>query len=221
MDVLSIPSDSILKSANDIMFFYINNANLEGGYALLIEKEVDINMKNNLGYTPLLLAVRNNNYTFVNLLLEFMADPNTISDEISGSETTLTIAAENNYYDIASVLLDYGANPNEKNKLGYGPLHLAAKNGHLNMILLLITRGADPNLRDSFGNNAAYLAKKNGHMELLQFLPNPACVENEDLYEYSDQVRKQTKGYLDDEIKKYQNQLGKELKAKAAKNKKK
>lgn len=221
MDVLSNPSDSILKSANEIMFFYINNANLEGGYTLLIEREVDINFKNNSGYTPLLLAVRNNNYTFVNLLLEYMADPNCFSSEIAGCETPLTIASENNYYDIASVLLDYGANPNAKNKLGYSPIHLAAKNGHLNIILLLTTRGADPNLRDMFGNNASYLAKKNGHLELLQFLPNPLCVENEDLYEYSDQVRKQTKGYLEDEIKKYQNQLGKDLKAKAAKNKKK
>lgn len=46
------PSSSY-KTATEILMFYINNANLEGAYALLKEGEVDLEQKNVLGMTPL------------------------------------------------------------------------------------------------------------------------------------------------------------------------
>jgi len=46
-------SDSIHKTAVDILFTYINNCNLEAGLALIKDKEVDLNMGNSCGMTPL------------------------------------------------------------------------------------------------------------------------------------------------------------------------
>ena len=46
-------SDSINKTASDILMFDINNGNLEDAYALLKEGEVDLNLANKLGVTPL------------------------------------------------------------------------------------------------------------------------------------------------------------------------
>ena len=46
-------SDSIHKTAVDILFTYINNCNLEAGYAMIKDKEIDLNMRNSFGMTPL------------------------------------------------------------------------------------------------------------------------------------------------------------------------
>ena len=50
-------SDSIHKTAADILFTYINNCNLEGGLALIKDKEVDLNMRNSFGMTPLHVSI--------------------------------------------------------------------------------------------------------------------------------------------------------------------
>jgi hypothetical protein len=46
-------SDSSYKTATDILMFYINNSNIEGGYALLKDGEVNLEVKNKIGMTPL------------------------------------------------------------------------------------------------------------------------------------------------------------------------
>jgi hypothetical protein len=46
-------SDSIHKTACDIMLSYVNNCNLEAGLALIKDKEVDLNIGNSFGMTPL------------------------------------------------------------------------------------------------------------------------------------------------------------------------
>jgi hypothetical protein len=52
-------SESAYKTATDIMMFYINNANIESAYALLKDGEVNLEMKNILGMTPLLVYISN------------------------------------------------------------------------------------------------------------------------------------------------------------------
>jgi len=46
-------SDSIYKTASDILMFNINNGNLESAFALLKDGEVNLNLPNRLGITPL------------------------------------------------------------------------------------------------------------------------------------------------------------------------
>lgn len=46
-------SDSAYKTAADILTFYINNSNLEAAYALLKDGEVNLQVKNKIGMTPL------------------------------------------------------------------------------------------------------------------------------------------------------------------------
>jgi ankyrin repeat protein len=125
---------------------------------------------------------------FVNLLLDFGADPNSRKEYSLGYETPLLIACENNYFEIAKLLIDYGADPTAKGSSGLTCIHLAAKNGCLELCLLLISRGCDPNIRDDFGNNASYWAKKNNHNDLLQFLSHPLTVTPLENKEFRDQV---------------------------------
>jgi hypothetical protein len=48
-------SDSAFKSATEILMFYINNCNIESAYALLMDGEVNLEIKNLIGMTPLLV----------------------------------------------------------------------------------------------------------------------------------------------------------------------
>jgi ankyrin repeat protein len=181
-------SNSSYKTATDILMFYINNCNYESAYAMLKDGEVNLETKNLIGMTPLLQSVKNNNLTFVNLLLDFGADPNCRKEYQAGYETPLIIASQNNYFEIAKLLLDYGADPNSRDASGLVGLHYAAREGFFEIVLLLITRGCDPNIRDDLGNNASYWAKRNNRDNLLQILPPVACITPADNKEYRDLV---------------------------------
>lgn len=176
----NLTSDTSYKTALEIMMFYINNANIESAHALLKDQEIMIDMANDIGMTPLHQAVKVNNLSFVNLLLDYGANPNVVTEWRMGGETPLMIACVNNFFEIAQLLLDYGADPTAKNTQGLPCLHLAAMNGCLEIVMLLTSRGCDPNMRDGFGNNAAYWAKRNGYNEILKYLPNVVTLTPEE-----------------------------------------
>ncbi|KAH6850548.1 hypothetical protein B0I37DRAFT_116504 [Chaetomium sp. MPI-CAGE-AT-0009] len=83
----------------------------------------------------------------VELLLEYKADPNSISGEGSSAESALQWLARrhrlNSSLDYAKVLLRYGADPN------FGPrktpIYDAVKYGRSEMVKLLLQHGASPN----------------------------------------------------------------------------
>jgi hypothetical protein len=50
---ISETSDSSYKTATDILMFYINHSNLESAYFLMKEGEVNLEIKNHIGMTPL------------------------------------------------------------------------------------------------------------------------------------------------------------------------
>lgn len=47
------PSNAAHKTAADILASYINNANIEAVYALLQDGEVNLEVQNSVGMTPL------------------------------------------------------------------------------------------------------------------------------------------------------------------------
>jgi ankyrin repeat protein len=83
--------------------------------ALLIEFGGDTHAKSKAGYTPLLLAVLNNEIESAKTLLDHGAN---IEDTTPDGTTALSVAVVNAYYDLASVLLDRGANPNAEDPRG-------------------------------------------------------------------------------------------------------
>lgn len=82
----------------------------------LINKNVDINAKDKIGYTPLHAAVQENDIEIVKLLLGNGADVNA-KDNYGNSPLAKTML--NTPIEIFQILLNYGANPNEKNNFGY------------------------------------------------------------------------------------------------------
>ena len=140
---------------------------------MLVEFGGDIRARSKAGFTPLLLAVRNNRLDTVKFLLEHGADAN---DAVPGANNgpptaAINIAVLNADFELASLLLDAGANPNVRDARGY-PLHVvvwlhkpgappdfamsgldpqpvarpSGRMSHIDMLKKLLAKGADPNV---------------------------------------------------------------------------
>lgn len=83
--------------------------------------------------TPLTVAVSKGDITFIKKLIEYGADVNEISEDLS----PLMIAARYNKIEILNVLLANGANPSVKNEKGFTALKYAQLSNATEAIAIL------------------------------------------------------------------------------------
>jgi len=84
---------------------------------LITRYGADVNARNQLGETPLIMAARNGHIEKIKVLLDHGADINSQGSE--DGKTALIWAAHMNDADMTKLLLDKGANPNLKDRDGY------------------------------------------------------------------------------------------------------
>jgi ankyrin repeat protein len=138
---------------------------------VLIENGADINATttiDNIGYTPLDLAVTLDYVAVVQLLLENGAKPSRTKDGLE----TFHWAAEQGHLEILNLLLESepAFNLNIMDYNGFTLLALAAKQGHVAVASLLLAKGADPNMPTEHGLIPLHWAADNGHLDLVTLL---------------------------------------------------
>jgi ankyrin repeat protein len=138
----------------------------------VLNENIDINIKNEDGVTPLMKAVKyNNSLEVVNFLLDEGADANITN---SRGKTPLMYAAEyNNNPEIIKVLLKNGADVKVKG-VNEAPLALfAAENENLEVVKTLVGEGMETNVNDYHYNTALMLAaERNANPEVISYLIN-------------------------------------------------
>ena len=113
----------------------------------LLKLNLDVNIQNSKGETPLSIASKLGNLAIVNLLLENGAKIN-IKDSEYG-ETPLHKAVWNGNVEIVGKLLANGANGNIKdNQEGWTPLHVAVYTNNLKVIKKLLKYRAGIDVKD-------------------------------------------------------------------------
>lgn len=118
----------------------------------LLAKGVDINAKDDFGWTALRNAVFQENPAAVKILLANKADPN--SQDYRDGSTALHWAAQVGHTEIVVALLNAGANPNMRDTFsGSTPLMHAASSGKVATVRALISKGADVNATDKWGES--------------------------------------------------------------------
>jgi len=147
--------------------------------------------RNERGYTPLHLAVRDENVELVELLVKHVrTKQNPPQPSNSGSVvnlkdrtsesllacdtefgwTPLQHAAAQNSKDIIRIMGEAGVDPNIQDKRGCTALLLAARSSHLPCLKYLIKFGGDALLADSAGRTPFGEAAAAGHVEVVKFM---------------------------------------------------
>ena len=133
----------------------------------LIEQKVDINQKDERGYTALILATYNQSPDVAELLLKHGAD--TESGDATG-RTALMGASFQGDDKCVAILLDNGAKINGADVNGATALMYAVQFGRTSVVKLLIARNADPYIKDKRDFDAFYLAQQLDDPEILVIL---------------------------------------------------
>ena len=123
---------------------------------LLSEKHNALNCQDYSGRTPLHEAVRKNDSTIVNILLD--KHPQMVKYKCKHwQEVNQTLLS-------FEELAEYNA---DVCHCGYSPLHLAARHGHLEVAILLIKNGARLDDRDCTGATPVHVAACHNHANLI------------------------------------------------------
>ena len=125
-----------------------------------------INTKNEVGYTPLVLACYSGNEAVVSFLVDKV-------DNIDGTSTygtPLMAAVFKGYIKIVSILLKYGANPNMADDKGTTAAHYAVMLKNYNMVEQLVRAKANFDLKDNADKSALDYAKSFNDEKLNKIL---------------------------------------------------
>ena len=127
-------------------------------------------------WTPLHLAVHDEQPDVVNLLLERGADMEILS---SRGQTALYMASSLGSAEVVRLLIDHGADVNAEcadyedgKEVQWTPLHAAAYKDHPDIALLLLEHGANTEIRSSQNQTALYVASSRGLAEVVRLLIN-------------------------------------------------
>jgi ankyrin repeat protein len=132
---------------------------------LFLEGKVSTEIRNERGWTPLMLAAFSGQDAIVELLLKRGAD---VFSSDAGGNTALHWAAFAGYVNSAKLLIEHGADVDAHTNFGWTPLQQATARRHLEVVMLLINHGANLNLVASDGNTALHKAAASGYTEIIR-----------------------------------------------------
>jgi len=135
---------------------------------LLITRKAQVEARNKLGATALMIASMRGHADMVRLLLgKGKADPNAKGADGWGA---LGITVAGGSVEVMSLLLQHGADPNSSSTLGRTALLESALAGRLALCARLIEAGADMNVQTELGRTPLMEAARKGHLEIVQLL---------------------------------------------------
>ncbi|MEK6593279.1 MAG: ankyrin repeat domain-containing protein [Pseudomonadota bacterium] len=136
-------------------------------FELFMQAGVDVDYRNDVGWTPLMVAVFMGSEASAQMVLEAGADVHARDNLGYGP---MHWAAYQGFPGVIELLITKGANVNVMSDKGLTPLLQAAARGHGAAIKLLIARGAFINQPDKQGWIPLHKAVANGHLEAVQLL---------------------------------------------------
>jgi ankyrin repeat protein len=121
------------------------------------------------GFTPLIIAVYNNQVEVADFLLIKGAKAET-QDQNAGNTALMGVCFKG-YKELAEKLIEAGADINQRNNQGATALTFAATFGHLEIAKMLLEKGADVHAKDVRGKSSldhAIIQENEKMIELLQ-----------------------------------------------------
>ena len=164
----------VLSNEEEILFQKITEGDAKS-VQYLIDAKIDVNVQNENGMTPVMVACQAGHAGLVEELLRAKADVNI--QALSG-DTALIYAAEQHNQECLFALLDNGASPNISNHNGCSALILSAN--CLKCVQKLIAAGAEVNAMDANGKTPITNAAGAGNIDCIKhFIESGADVNNQ------------------------------------------
>jgi ankyrin repeat protein len=142
---------------------------------LFLSSGVDIDTRDEHGWTPLMVSTFNGKEEVALLLIRSGAD---VRAKDTAGYGPLHWAAFNGYSRVVKLLVEKRANENERSNHGLTPLLQAASRGHLLTVGQLIAAGAELNLPSNDGWTPLHKAAANGHTEIVKLLLAKGALRN-------------------------------------------
>jgi hypothetical protein len=134
---------------------------------IFLSSGVDLEVKDERGWTPLLIATANGKGSLAQLLINSGA--RLIVRDINGF-TPLHWAAFLGMSNIVVLLVAKGVDVDSQSKFKWTPLMQACTRGHQSVCSLLIAAGANLELTNSDGSTALEIASNKGNQEIVKLL---------------------------------------------------
>jgi len=180
---------------------------------IIDRKPNQINVQDELDFTPLHLASSKGHIEIVEFLLNHGAD---MELEIFDGETPLMLAAQHarhRQYETIKTLLEHGAKVNHKDENGRTALHNAAMHRGKEVINLLISYGADVNARNKYQSTPLHQAAMLNNIEAAKALvEHGADIFAKNFHDYS---KPRPEGMLFTPLRVTMNKTAKEIALKA------
>ena len=167
-DVNPVPSTlPTLYDGNTPLLAAMNGRNPMAMVALLIQRGVDVNLKDEHGTAPLHLAIHSGHGDLARLLIEAGADVQTANN---AGNTPVQVAAFAGLPEVIKLLVEAGAPVNVPDQVGDTPLHDAALQGQVEAARVLLEAGADVHAKNNAGKTPLDLARQHGHENMAAVL---------------------------------------------------
>uniref|UniRef100_UPI00398E5A1E CARD- and ANK-domain containing inflammasome adapter protein n=1 Tax=Pristiophorus japonicus TaxID=55135 RepID=UPI00398E5A1E len=154
--------------------------NLHRTVGILIEQGIDVNTRNGMQYTPLLLAAELGHTETVNVLLNKGAR---LDERTPNMNSALHLAVQTSSLSVTKLLIDQGM---DANIIGFGnqtPLHIASFHNQPLMIETLIRGGSKVNAVTKEAVTPLHIASQRGNRDTAECLiQNKADVNAKDRY---------------------------------------
>ena len=132
--------------------------------------DINVNVLNQNGATPLYMASQYGNVDTVKVLLKAGANVNQAE---KNGVSPLNMASQKGYVDTVKALLKAGGNVNQaRTDDGSTPLFIASEHGHFDIAKILIEAGADVNQAKIDNATPLYRATESGHVDIVKLLLN-------------------------------------------------
>ena len=134
------------------------------------ENEINFNIQDKDGNTPLILASCNGHDEIVEELVHTRANVNIQNKK---GYTALIQASENGYLEVVKILINFDADTNVQSNTGSTPLIRTSKNGDREVAVELLKKTeTNVNIKNGRGDTALSLASRNGHTDIVEELLN-------------------------------------------------
>jgi hypothetical protein len=120
---------------------------------------IDMDVRDDTGFTPLILSIKKRDINAVNTLIKQGASVD-LSNMYDMRDSPLHYAVNQGDFTIVELLITYRVNVNTANIEGMTPLMYSCQSNNPGIIEYLLENGADPIIRDNYNNSSLHYALK-------------------------------------------------------------